>query len=166
VADWAGQPFDCLFIRITAWDDYLWWRSTSRRQGAGAVIFLSCRYEKCTRHLPEQIDFHLKPPYRATRLGLVLRRISDPDFPRRPLDLFFLKTDYRFEVIYFSELLYVRGHSGGTLDIRTSDREYTVSGTLRSFELRLPIPWQRANRSLLVAQYEPGPFEKTGRSFG
>jgi len=166
VADWGGQPVDCLFIRITALDDYLWWRSTSRRQGAGAIIFLSGRYEKCTQHLPEGIDFHLKPPYRATRLAGVLRRITDPDFPRRSLDLFFLKADYRFEVIYFSRLLYVRGHSGGYLDIRTSDREYTVSGTLRSFERRLPICWQRANRSLLVARYEPGPFEKTGRSFG
>lgn len=166
VADWAGQPVDCLFIRITAWDDYLWWRATSRRQGATAIVFLSGRYEKCTQHLPEQIDFHLKPPYRASRIAGVLRRIADPDFPRRSLDLFFLKADCRFEPIWFQDLLYVRGSGGGTIDIRTSDREYAVSGTLGAFQRRLPIPWQRANRSLLVAQYEPGPFEKTGRLFG
>jgi DNA-binding LytR/AlgR family response regulator len=158
VADWAGQPVDCLFIRITAWDDYLWWRAVQHRQGAGAIIFLSGRYERCTRHLPELIDFHLKPPYRASRLAGVLRRTQDPDFHRRSLDLFFLKADYRFQPIYFSKLLYVQGHSGGTLDVRTSDREYTVSGTLGAFERRLPIRWQRVNRSLLVARYEVGPF--------
>jgi DNA-binding LytR/AlgR family response regulator len=158
VAERGGQPVDCLFIRITAWDQYLWWRATRHRQGAGAVIFLSGRYEKCTQQLQGKIDFHLKPPYRATRLAGVLRQISDPDLRRRSLDLFFLKADYRFEPIYFSELLYIRGRSGGYLDIRTSGQEYTVSGTLRSFEQRLPIPWQRVNRSLLVARCEAGPF--------
>lgn len=105
-------------------------------------------------------DFHLKGPYRPTRVAAVLQRTRDPNFRRRVLDLFFLKADYRFEPIYFSRLLYVRGHGGGMLDVRTSDGEYTVSGTLRGFERRLPIPWQRVNRSLLVAWWEVGVFSR------
>jgi hypothetical protein len=55
-------------------------------------------------------------------------------------------------------LLYVRGNGGGTIHVRTSNHEYTLSGTLAAFERRLPVPWQRVNRSLLVAQYGPGVF--------
>ena len=47
-------------------------------------------------------------------------------------------------------------HSGGYLDIRTSDREYTVCGTLRSFERRFPICWQRVN--ILLVAGTTGPF--------
>jgi DNA-binding LytR/AlgR family response regulator len=166
VADWPGVAVDCLFIRISAWDDYLWWRHAEHRHAAETIVFLSGRFEKCTQHLVEDIDFYLRPPYRASRLAGIMRRRTDPDFHRRPLDFFFLKADYRFEVIYFTQLLYVRGNGGGTIQVRTSNHEYTLSGTLAAFERRLPVPWQRVNRSLLVAQYEPGPLEKTGRSFG
>jgi hypothetical protein len=123
VADWAGQRVDCLFIRITAWDNYLEWRAGSHGEGAETIIFLSGRFEKCTRHLGESLDF------------------------------FFLKVDFRFRVIAFSSLLYVRGCCGGTIEVTTRDEEYTLSGSLTGFQRRLPIPWQRVNRSLLVAQY-------------
>ena len=81
-------------------------------------------------------------------------RRTDPRFQRRPLNFFFLKVDYRYQVIPFPQLLYVRGNGGGTILVRTAQAEYTVSGTLAAFERRLPIHWQRVNRSLLVAQYD------------
>lgn len=163
VADWGGQAVDCLFIRITAWDEYLWWRRAAHRVGAGAVIFLSGRYEKCTQKLQEKLDFYLKPPYRASRLAAVLQRVGDPSFRRRTLDLFFLKADYRFEPIYFSDLLYVQGNGGATIRVLTSAGDFRIAGTLGAFERRLPIPWQRANRSILVAQYEPAVFSQYPR---
>ena len=158
VADWAGNAVDCLFIRITAWDDYLQWRAARRLQGAGTIIFLSGEFEKCTQHLVADVDFYLQPPYRISRIAGIMRRRIDPDFPRRSLEFFFLKADWRYEVIYFTELMYVRGNGGGTIQIKTSDFEYTICGSLAAFERRLPIPWQRVNRSLLVAYYEPGHF--------
>jgi hypothetical protein len=166
VADWAGQAVDCLFIRITAWDDYLRWRWTHRGSAAATVVFLSGRFEKGSRHLPEDLDFHLRPPYQPSRLAGIMRRRTDPDFPRRSLDLFFLNIRYRFQVVYFRDLWYIEGNGGGTIHVHTASGKFTVSGTLGTFQRRLPIPWQRVDRSVVAAQYEPGPFEKPGRSFG
>ena len=45
VGDWPGSPVDCLFIRITAWDDYLEWRALRRAPDPGTVIFLSGQHE-------------------------------------------------------------------------------------------------------------------------
>jgi hypothetical protein len=166
VADWPGEPVDCLFIRISAWDDYLRWRWTHRQSAAETVVFLSGRFEKGSRHLGEDRDFHLRPPYQPGRLAGIMRRRTDPDFPRRSLDLFFLNIRYRFQVVYFRDLWYIEGNGGGTIHIHTARGKYTVSGTLGAFQRRLPISWQRVDRSVVAAQYEPGSFEKSGRLFG
>jgi len=166
VADWSGQPVDCLFIRITAWDDYLHWRWTHRGSAAETVVFLSGRFEKGSRHLREDLDFHLRPPYQPGRIAGIMRRRIDPDFHRRSLDLFFLNIRYRFQVVYLRDLWYIEGNGGGTIHVHTARGKYTVSGTLGTFQRRIPIPWQRASRSVVAAQYEPVRLTSCSRSKG
>jgi len=151
VAGWENRPVDCLFIRITHWDDYLQARALHHPANAPTIIFLSGRHEKCTGHLPEVLDFHLQPPYRASRLGAIFTRRAARDFHPRSLDFFFLKAQCRFEVIGFSTLVRVRGR-GGSLTIQTDDREYTISGTLTAFQNRLPGRFHQVRRGILVTR--------------
>jgi hypothetical protein len=149
VAGWEQRPVDCLFIRISQWDDYLKIGMAAASPSPMTVIFLSGEHEKCTGHLADVLDFHLQPPYRASRLGAIFHRRAVRNFEPRSLDFFFLKIECRFEVIYFSRLLRVRGRLGW-LTIQTRDREYHVSGTLAQFQRRLPVPSNRVNRHLLL----------------
>jgi hypothetical protein len=152
VAGWENRPVDCLFIRISHWDDYLKARMLAPSPSPMTVIFLSGEHEKCTGHLSGLLDFHLQPPYRPSRLGAIFYRRAARNFEPRSLDFFFLKTQCRFEVIYFSSLLRVRGRLGW-LTIQTRDREYHVAGTLAQFQRRLPVPSNRVNRHLLLIHY-------------
>jgi hypothetical protein len=152
VAGWENRPVDCLFIRISCWDDYLRATGCGHVSAAMTVIFLSGEHEKCTSHLSGILDFHLQPPYRASRLGAIFQRRAVRNFQPRSLDFLFLKVQCRFEAIYFRALLRVRGRDGW-LTIQTRDQDYQVAGTLAQFQRRLPVSSNRINRHLLVIQY-------------
>jgi hypothetical protein len=152
VAGWENRPVDCLFIRISCWDDYLKATGCGHISGAMTVIFLSGEHEKCTGHLADILDFHLQPPYRASRIGTIFNRRAARNFEPRSLDFMFLKVECRFELIYFSNLLRVRGRDGW-LTVQTRGQDYHVAGTLAQFQRRLPVPSNRINRHLLVVHY-------------
>jgi DNA-binding LytR/AlgR family response regulator len=138
---------DCLFIRIAQWDDFLEHRAHFPR--ALTVVFVSGVGERCTRHLAEEVDFHLQPPYRAGRLAAIFSRRASPSFEPRSLDFFFLKVLCRYRAIPFSKLRQVRAH-GRLITIQTVDDEYTVPGNLTQFQHRLRVPSERVSRGVLV----------------
>ena len=151
IAGWLDHSVDCLFIRITLWDDYLKIMALLPRTPT-TVIFLSGRLEKCTQHLPAEIDFHLQPPYRTPFVSSIFNRIKDPFFEHRPLEFFFLKANCRYHVIYFSTLREVRGKAGW-ITIQTEKNEYTISGSLAQFQRRLPLPFNRVGRGLILIHF-------------
>jgi hypothetical protein len=151
IAGWLDHSVDCLFIRITCWDDYLKIAGFLPRTPT-TVIFLSGRGEKCTHYLPGEVDFHLQPPYGPGAVRAIFNRRKDPFFERRSLEFFFLKANCRYHVIYFSTLQDVRGKAGW-ITIRTDTEEYTVAGTLAEFQRRLPVPSNRVGRGLLLIHF-------------
>jgi DNA-binding LytR/AlgR family response regulator len=152
VDGWNQVPVDCLFIRITLWDDYLKRAGRGTKRAATTVIFLSARREKCTGHLSMVLDFHLQPPYRPSRLGAIFTCRGTPGFEPRPLDFFFLKVQCRFEVIDFASLLQIRADNGW-LTVRTEGQEYTISGTITALQNRLPVTLHRVRRGLFVLHH-------------
>lgn len=147
-----GQPaVDCLFIRIPEWDDFLRHRAAFP-DGPLTIVFLSGRDEKCTRHLAGEVDFHLQPPFKLSRLTAIFKRRSSPGFQPRPLDYFFLKVLCRYHAIRFDDILEVRVH-GGLLTVRLTGGEYTVTGTLTQFQDRLRVPSERVRRGILVIHH-------------
>ena len=147
------EKIDLIFIRIKHWDEcreILNDIPYSLQQ----VVFLSGRLEKCTYHLPLVVDFHLQPPYQATSVNMIFRKLQEPGFRPRPLDFFFLKVNCRFHVIYFTTLRAVSGKRG-VITVQTATDEYTLAGTLSQFQKRLPNRFTRVNRNLLMA-HKPG----------
>ena len=144
----GGSRVDCLFIRIGQWDDFLEHRASFPREPL-TVVFLSGGGERCTRHLAGEVDFHLQPPYSASRLTAIFKCCAKPGFEPRPLDFFFLKVLCRYHAILFSRLRQVRAH-GGLITIQTVDDEYTVPGSLTQFQHRLRVPSERVSRGILV----------------
>ena len=142
-------PADWLFIRITVWDEYRN-RAALLRRPPTRVIFLSARGEKCTQDLPNEVDFHLQPPYRMSSVGKVVRRLADPAIPLRSLDVLFLRVACRFRAILIDRLQSVRSRRG-FLEIETDDATYIVAGSLAQFQQRLPPGFTRVKRGLLVA---------------
>ena len=142
---------DCLFIRIDQWDEFLHHRAAFP-DGPLTVVFLSGKDEKCTRHLPGEVDFHLQPPYRASRLAAIIKRLSTAGFEPGPLDFFFLKVLCRYHAIRFDDILEVRA-SGGLLTVRLTGREYTLSGSLTQFQNRLPVPSERVAHGILLVHH-------------
>jgi DNA-binding LytR/AlgR family response regulator len=147
-----GRPsIDCLFIRIQEWDAFFKHR-TAFPDGPLTIVFLSGRGEKCTRHLASEVDFHLQPPFRASRLAAIFRRRSSAGFQPRPLDFFFLKVLCRYRAIRFDDILEVRARSG-LLTLLLKDGEYTVTGSLTQFQHRLPVPSERVRRGVLLIHH-------------
>jgi hypothetical protein len=154
-----NEPVDWLFIRISQWDDYQ--HLVFARQPCihvyTRVIFLSGRAEKRTDHLHLELDAHLQPPYRTSRLAKVWNKLSDPDFTPQPLDFFFLKAQARYIPIRYPDLYQVQ-HFGRELWIETRQGEYRITGNLSAFQSRLPIPLTRIRRGWLVNEaYQPDP---------
>jgi DNA-binding LytR/AlgR family response regulator len=147
----GGPPIDCLFIRIGEWDSFLQRRAAFPEEPL-TIVFLSGREEKCTRHLPGEVDFHLQPPFRASRLAAIFRRRSSAGFRPRPLDFFFLKVLCRYHAIRFDDILEVRAR-GGLLTVLLKAGEYTVTGSLTQFQHRLPVPSERVCRGVLLIHH-------------
>jgi len=143
--------FDWLFIRIDQWDDWLELCASHPGLPAGAqtVVFLSGQDEKCTRHLAGEVDFHLQPPFKLSRLTAIFKRRTNPDFRPRPLDFFFLKVLCRYHAVRFADILEVRAR-GNLLTVRLTSEEYTVTGSLTKFQQRLRVPSERVRRGVLV----------------
>jgi hypothetical protein len=143
-----NQPVDILFIRVDYWDDWLKERRQLPRTPAHTV-FLSRRSDRCCKSLIREIDFHLQPPYEPRQLDTVFQLLINPFFIARPLDFFFLRVGCRYHVIYFSALRSIESKSG-SLTIKTSSNEFTVTGTLAAIQRRLPMRLNRASRSILL----------------
>lgn len=147
-----GEPsIDCLFIRIQEWDEFLRHRAAFP-DGPLTIVFLSGREEKCTRHLAGEVDFHLQPPFKTSRLTAIFKRVLSPDFHPRPLDFFFLKVLCRYHAIRFDDILEVRAKAG-LLTIRLTNEEFIVSGSLNQFQQRLRVPSERVHRGILLVHH-------------
>jgi DNA-binding LytR/AlgR family response regulator len=147
-----GEPsIDCLFIRIQEWDEFLRHRAAFP-DGPLTIVFLSGREEKCTRHLAGEVDFHLQPPFKPSRLTAIFKRRLSPGFEPRPLDFFFLKVLCRYHRVRFDDIVEVRVH-GKLLTVRLTDEEYTVTGSLTEFQHRLRVPSERVRRGVLVVHH-------------
>ncbi|HEV2354973.1 MAG TPA: hypothetical protein VGR89_12060 [Puia sp.] len=142
---------DWMFIRITAWDDFQRVRPFLAR-APRQVVFVSGRYEKCTGHLSLLLDSHLQPPYRSGHLVRIWNKWKDPLFIPRPLDLFFIKSRARFEVVRYGDLRQVDVEHG-RLRLSTRHADYHVTGSLQSFRDRLPISLALVRRGGLVNEF-------------
>jgi DNA-binding LytR/AlgR family response regulator len=147
---WKGTV-DLLCIRIAHWDDY--------RKVAPLlphlperIVFLSGRTDKCTANLPNEVDAHLQPPYKASHVRKCLQRFADPVFRPRSQAFFFLRVDCHFHAIPLDSLQWVRTR-GHQLIIQTDKERYEVFGTLDQLQQRLPVYFTRVGRGLLIAKY-------------
>jgi DNA-binding LytR/AlgR family response regulator len=139
---------DCLFIRITLWDDYQ--KIVGFLQNPPRlVVFLSGRTEKCTEFLPREVDFHLQPPYSRATLAACLDRMLSPFFKPRALQFFFLRVNCRFHAVPYGSLQSVVS-KGNYLTVRTDRDEYQIVGSLANFQRRLPIGFARVGRGIMV----------------
>jgi hypothetical protein len=142
------HPVDILFIRIDYWDDWLK-EKQQLVQFPAHTVFLSRRSDKCCKSLIHEIDFHLQPPYAQPEVNAVFQLLVNPCFTSRPTDFFFLRVCCRYHVIYFSSLRSIESKAG-SLTIKTSGTEFTVTGTLAGFQRRLPMRLNRTSRSTLI----------------
>ena len=148
------EGMDWLFIRIALWDQYQLLAPLLVRPPK-KVVFLSPATGHNTGNLPERVDAHLKAPYSSARLSKVWERLSHPKFTARPLDFFFLKTRFRYEVVRYRDLHQVCMWKG-RLQIFTRKGEFETRGSLTGFQARLPIPLARVRRGWLVNEaYQP-----------
>jgi DNA-binding LytR/AlgR family response regulator len=139
---------DCLFIRITLWDDYqktVGFLPSPPR----LVVFLSGRTEKCAHFLQGEVDFHLQPPYGRAALAACLERMASPFFTPRSLQFFFLRVNCRYHAVPYGSLQNVMS-KGNYLKVRTDQAEYLIVGSLASFQQRMPITFLRVARGVLV----------------
>ena len=160
---------DWPFIRIKQWDDYQLLtygppasvlaapRVHTGRYAYTRVIFPSGRNEKRTEHRRLDLDAHLQPPFRATRLAKIWAKLSNHAFTPRPLDFFFLKHQARYITIRYPDLYQVH-RLGRELWIENRHAEYHITSSLAAFQVRLPIPLSTLRRGWLVNEaYEPDP---------
>lgn len=143
------EEINLLFIKIRDWQPSLFLGVPPQRRPL--LVFISEAGEKGTELLANDIPLYLKEPYCPRAINRLLLRIRCCNYrAQNNWDFLFIKHNYRFKKIYFSQIQWIEAKTN-YITICTDELTITIAYSLNKMMAQLPRNlFYRVNRHLVL----------------